>query len=145
MLLRVSLLLSLILLVAWPARADEPKPYKEGPVWGLTFIKVKPGMFDAYLREVLPVRKKTMDEAQKQGLVLSHKILVGEAANREDWDLLLMVEYKNWAAFDGLNDKFDAIAAKIVGGEERQVQMMIKRSDMREIVGDKTMQELLPK
>ncbi|HEY9101528.1 hypothetical protein [Chitinimonas sp.] len=145
MLLRVSLLLSLIFLLAWPAQADEPKPYKEGSVWGLTFIKVKPGMFDAYLREVLPVRKRTMEEAQKQGLVLSHKILVGEASNREDWDLLLMVEYKSWAAFDGLNDKFDAIAAKVVGSEERQVQMMIKRSDMREIVGDKTMQELVPK
>jgi len=53
-----------------------------------------------------------------------------------------MVEYKNWAAFDGLSDKFDALALKVVGSEEKQVQTMVKRTEVREIVGQKTLQEL---
>jgi hypothetical protein len=55
---------------------------------------------------------------------------------------MLMVEYKNWAAFDGLSDKFDALSLKVVGSEEKQIQTMVKRTEMREILGDKVVQEL---
>ncbi len=120
----------------------QDKPYREGPVWTITFIKVKPGMFDVYMRDLSVQRKKLMDEAKKQGLIVSEKMLSGSAAGRDDWDLMLMVEYKNWAAFDGLSEKFDALALKIVGSEEKQVQTMVKRTEVREIVGEKTVQEL---
>jgi hypothetical protein len=55
---------------------------------------------------------------------------------------MIMDEYKNWAAFDGLSDKFDALALKLLGPEDKQVQMMIKRTETREIVGDKVLQEI---
>ena len=69
-----------------------------------------------------------MEQAKKEGLILQEKMLAGESAGREDFDLILMVEYKNWAAFDGLSDKFRALAQKIVGSEDKQAQMMLKRS-----------------
>ena len=53
-----------------PALAQD-KPYKEGTIWALSFVKVKPGMFDVYMRDVGPQRKQIMEEAKKQGLVLS--------------------------------------------------------------------------
>jgi hypothetical protein len=124
------------------ASIAQDKPYKEGTVWMITFIKVKPGMFDVYMRDLAAQRKKLMDEAKKQGLIVSEKMLSGSASGRDDWDLMLMVEYKNWAAFDGLSEKFDALALKMVGSEEKQVQMMVKRTEVREIVGEKTVQEL---
>jgi hypothetical protein len=133
--------LALFLLSAQPGIAQD-KPYREGTVWGVTFIKVKPGMFDVYMRDLASQRKKLMDEARKQGLVVSEKMLTGTAAGRDDWDLMLMVEYKNWAAFDGLSDKFDALALKVIGSEEKQIQAMVKRTEVREIVGGKTMQEI---
>ncbi|MDQ3214933.1 MAG: hypothetical protein M3P99_02465 [Pseudomonadota bacterium] len=83
-----------------------------------------------------------MSEAKRQGLIVSEKILSGDAAGRDDWDLMLMVEYKNWAALDGLQDKFDAVALKMVGSEEKRVQLGVKRNDLREILGRKTLQEL---
>jgi len=125
-----------------PAIAQD-KPYKEGSVWALTFIKVKPGMVDVYMREVGPIRKQVMDEAKKQGLVLSYKLFGGISVNHADWDVLLMDEYKNWAAFDGLTKKFEAIQAKLIGNEEKRMRLMIKRTDVREIVGEKVMQELI--
>ena len=67
---------------------------------------------------------------------------------RREWigaGLAGMTEYKNWAAFDGITAKFDAIGAKIVGSEEKQVQLMTKRTETREIIGNKTMQELIIK
>ena len=132
------------LLVLTPAWSQE-RPYKEGSVWAISIVKTKNGLADDYLREVIPVRKKIMDEAQKQGLVLSYKILSGTSANRDDWDIMFLDEYKNWAAFDGLTAKFDAIERKLIGDEAAQTQMMVKRVDVRELVGDKVMQELIPK
>ena len=124
------------------ASIAQDKPYKEGTVWTVTFIKVKPGMFDVYMRDLAVQRKKLMDEAKKQGLIVSERMFSGSAAGRDDWDLMLMVEYKNWGAFDGLSEKFDALALKIVGSEEKQVQSMVKRTEVREIIGGKTVQEL---
>ena len=131
-----------LLLFGTQASVAQNKPYKEGTVWTVTFVKVKPGMFDVYMRDLSVQRKKLMDEAKKQGLIVSERMPSGFAAGREDWDLMLMVEYKNWAAFDGLSDKFDALALKVVGSEEKQVQTMVKRTEVREIVGQKTLQEL---
>jgi len=134
-------LLGLLFALAGPAQAQD-KPYKEGTIWAISFIKVKPGMFDVYMRDLAVARKKLMEEARKQGLIVSEKMLAGNSMGREDWDLMLMVEYKNWAAFDGLNDKFDALSLKVVGSEEAQLKTMVKRTELREIMGDKVLQEL---
>jgi hypothetical protein len=123
----------------------EDKPYTEGSVWFVSMIRVKPGMLDVYMREVLPVRKKINEEAKKQGLIVSDHIFSGSAMGRDDWDVLFMTEYKNWAAFDGITAKYDAISSKIVGSEDKQVQLMTKRTEVREIMGSKTMQELIIK
>jgi len=120
-------------------------PYTEGSVWGITMIRVKPGMLDVYMRDVLPMRKQIFEEAKKQGFVISSHTLSGNATGRDDFDVMFLVEYKNWAAFDGINAKFRAIEDKIVGPEEKQVQLMTKRTDVREILGGKVMQELITK
>src|SRR5467141_1068549 len=121
----------------------QEKPYREGSVWTVTFVKVKPGMMDTYLRDLGANRKKLMEQAKKDGLILSERLLSGDATGREDFDLILMVEFKNWAAFDGLSDKFRALAEKMVGSEDKQVQMMTKRTEVREIVGSKNFQEII--
>src|SRR5215471_1631252 len=90
------------------AHAQE-KPYTEGSVWFVTMVRVKPGMLDAYMRDVLPLRKKINDEAMKQGLILSDHILSGSASGRDDLDVMFLTEFKNWAAFDGIAAKYDAI------------------------------------
>ncbi len=85
------------------------------------------------------------EEAKKEGLILSYKILSGPAANKDDWDLLLMVEYKNLAALDGVAEKFQALQRKLIGPEEQQKAGYAKRSELREILGDKTVRELILK
>lgn len=130
-----------LMLVAQAGFADD-KPFREGTVWTVTFIKTKPGMTDIYLRDLGANRKKLMEQAKKEGLILSEHLFSGDATSREDFDLILMVEYKNFAAFDGLGDKFRALAEKMVGSEDKQTQMMVKRTEVREILGTKTMQEI---
>jgi len=123
----------------------QDKPYTEGTVWTVSMIRVKPGMLDVYMRDVLPLRKKIDEEAKKQGLVISSHVLSGNSMGRDDWDVMFLDEFKNWAAFDGITAKYEAIETKIIGPEDKQVQLMTKRGEVREIFGNKVMQELIPK
>ncbi len=134
-----------VLSLTAPMAFGQDLPYTEGSVWSITMIRVKPGMFDVYMRDVLPLRKQIYDEAKKQGLTISTRTLSGNATGRDDFNVMFLDEYKNWAAFDGIDAKYRAIANKIVGPEEKQVQLTTKRTDVREIVGEKVMQELITK
>jgi hypothetical protein len=137
--------LSAIAMGAPTASHAQDKPYTEGSVWTVSMIRVKPGMFDVYMKELLPMRKKVTEEARKQGLVLSSHILAGAANGRDDFDVMILEEYRNWAAFDGLSTKYDAIMRNVVGPEDKQVQVMTKRTEVRDILGDKVMQEIVTK
>ena len=76
------------------------------------------GMTDDYLKALAKIYKSTNDEMKKQGLIMDYKILIGNDATPQDFDILLMVEFKNMAAFDGLREKADPIADKILGSED---------------------------
>jgi|SRR5205807_1544853 len=117
-------------------------PYTEGGVWQITMVKTRPGMSDDYLKALAKIFKSTNDEAKRQGIITDYKILAGDAATQQDYDILLMVEYPNMAALDGLRDKTDPIGAKMVGTEDQQRQLAVKRLEIRDIMGDKTMREI---
>jgi hypothetical protein len=123
-------------------RAQSDAPYTEGPVWTITMVKTKPGMGDDYLKTLAKIYKATNDEAKKQGIIMDYKILLGDASSPHDFDILLMVEYKNMAAFDNLREKADPIANKLIGNEDVQRQGAVKRMEIREIMGDKLMREI---
>src|SRR5437667_7218522 len=97
--IRTFLALGLCIVSGFLWAAD--RPYTEGSVWNVTLVRVKPGMDNAYLSDLATGWKNVMEEARKQGLVVSYKILVGSSANRDDWNLMLLTESKNWASFDG--------------------------------------------
>src|SRR5467141_2859119 len=123
-------------------RAQSDAPYTEGSVWNVTMVKTKYGMGDDYLKGLAKTFKGTLDEAKKQNLIMDYKILLGNAATPQDFDILLMVESKNMAALDNGREKFDPIARKIVGPTDQQQAMAVKRLDIREIIGTKIMREI---
>ena len=86
--------------------------------------------------------KGSLEEAKKQNLIMDYKILIGNAANAQDFDILLMVESKDMASFDNAREKFDPIARKVEGTPDQQRATAVKRVEIREIVGDKLMREV---
>jgi hypothetical protein len=140
----LTLAVSAALFTAWTGlcSAQSDAPYTEGPVWEVTMVKAKYGMSDDYLKGLAKTFKGTLDEAKKQDLILDYKILIGDAANPQDFDILLMVESKNMAAFDNAREKFDPIAKKIEGSMEQQRATAVKRLEIREIMGNKLMREI---
>lgn len=118
-------------------------PYKEGTVWEISFIRTKPGMKNDYLKHFADNLREAYEEGKKQGVILSYKILIGNAANREDWNLLLMVEYKNMAALDGAEEKWETINSKIIGTHDQRKSGYVSRSEMRETLGAKIVREII--
>jgi len=117
-------------------------PYSEDPVWTLTMIKTKAGLGDEYLKQITGTVKPVYDEEKKQKVILDYKILNGEASGPQDFNILILVEYPNWAAFDNLRDKMDPIVEKAMGTEDQRRATAVKRLDIREILGTKTMREI---
>ena len=139
---QVVALAALSLGIARPCVAQSDAPYTEGPVWTVTMVKTKTGMTDEYLKELAKTLKGTLEEAKKQNLVLDYKILLGNPATPQDFNILIMVESKNMAAQDNTREKFDPIARKLVGTTDQQQAIQVKRLDIREIMGTKLMREI---
>jgi hypothetical protein len=140
--LQIVALAALSVGIASLCSAQSDAPYTEGPVWNITMVKAKSGMTDEYLKGLAKTLKGTLEEAKKQNLVLDYKILLGNAATPQDFDILIMVESKNMAALDNGREKFDPIARKVVGTTDQQQAMAVKRLDIREIIGSKLMREI---
>jgi hypothetical protein len=117
-------------------------PYVEGPVWALTFVKTKAGLDDEYFRQISQTVKPVYETAKTQKIILDYKVLTGDAIGMNDANIIIMVEYPNMAAFDGLREKMDPILEKAMGSEDQRRNMAVKRLDIREILGTKTMREI---
>lgn len=122
--------------------AGSNAPYIEGPVWTLTMVKTKTGLSDEYLKQITETVKPVYDEEKKQKIILDYKILEGDAMGPQDFNILILVEYPNMAALDGLRDKMDPIVEKVMGPEDQRRATAVKRLDVREILGTKTMREI---
>ena len=117
-------------------------PYSEGPVWEVQMIKAKYGLEDDYFKNLRATLKNPLDEAKKQKVILDYKIFFGEAASPNDYNVMILLEFQNMAAFDNLREKLDPILVKTAGSVDQQTQVQIKRLDLREVMGEKIMREI---
>jgi hypothetical protein len=120
--------------------------YTEGPIWRVQLIRVKPTQMDAYLTSLQQSTKPLVEEQKKQGIILDYKVFLKQTKNSpEDWDICVAVEYKNYAAMDGLTAKGEMVRDKILGGKAQGQQLGEKRAEIREIISSELMQEILLK
>lgn len=124
--------------------AQDPKPYKEGPVTELTYIKIKPGKFDDYMKFLDTTYKTLMEANKKAGLITGYAVYGTDARSPQEPDLILAVTYPNMAALDKI-DEAEAIAAKVIGPNDVQNKATIERGPMREVLGSQLIRELILK
>lgn len=131
------------LLVGATVWAQVKRPYRNGSVWSIAFIKVKPGMEVAYLNYLSGAWKAEQDAAKKEGLILSYKVLSTEAHGASDFNLMLMTEYKDLASMEAGQEKFDALIQKVIGDDQKQMQGYKDRLEIREVLGDRLAREIV--
>src|SRR5579863_3290970 len=120
--------------------------YTEGPIWRVQLIRVKPTQMDAYLTSLRQSTKPLIEEQKRQGTIMDYKVFLKQTkANPEDWDICVAIEYKNYAAMDGLVAKGEAVRDKILGGKAQGQQLAEKRVEIREIIASDLLQEIFLK
>ena len=138
-------LIALGVLFAAPALLAQEN-YTEGPVWRVSLVRVKPTHMDEYLISLRQASKPFLEEEKRQGLIEEYKIFLKETKNNpQDWDICLAVAYKNHAAMDGLSSKVEAIRDKVFGGKKQAHELGEKREEIREIISDELLQEIVLK
>jgi hypothetical protein len=144
---RSALIGAVVASLAWAAAlsvyAQVKRPYRDGSVWNVSMIRIKPGMDSAYLNYLATDWKKAQEAAKKEGLILSYKVLVTEGHSPSDWDLLLMTEVKDLATMEANTDKADALTQKVIGDDQRQMQGYKDRSEIREVMGTRLAREIV--
>jgi hypothetical protein len=142
---RILVLIFALTMVLTVNSFAQERTFKQGSAWTVAFVQVKNGMGVDYINSLKTTWRAVQEEGIKQGLILSYKILEGNASNPDDWQIMLMVEYKNLASMDGNDDKWDAIQKKVVGNEEDQKKLRELRVNMRTMYGTKLMREVVYK
>ena len=138
----ISSIVLMVLIVGVSVFAQVNRPYHNGSVWNIAFIRMKPGMETAYLDYLAGPWKTNQEAAKKDGLILSYKVITTEGHNPGDWNVMLMTEYKDLATMEANEDKGDALAQKVVGPDEKQRQGYKDRLEIREVLGDRLAREI---
>ena len=141
--LLASLLALSLLLLALSVFAQVSRPYRNGSVWTIAYIRMKPGMETAYLNYLATDWKKEQEALKSQGVSISYKVLRSEAHGSQDWDLMLMTEFKDLASLEASEKKADALTQQVIGTDEQQRQGYKQRADIREVLGDRLVREIV--
>jgi hypothetical protein len=131
------------LLLSLPAAAQQAsRPYTEGGVTDVQYIRVKPGRLDEYMTFLAGPYKQLMEAQKKAGVITGWAVFQSDSRDEDDWNIALTTTYKNMAALDNLRDRVDPIDQQVYGSLEKSSDAMVKRSEMREIVGNRLMRQL---
>lgn len=122
----------------------QDRVYDDGTVWDVSYVKTEPGQFDAYLSNLNQNWKRMMEAAKAEGHILSYMILASQPSNRDDWDLMLLVEYPNMAALDNSREVFERNAREVLQtNPEERSRATVERRKLRELVGGKLARQLV--
>ena len=120
------------------------RPFHDGPVWELTFVKAKPGIGLKYMNYLATDWKTEQEAWKKAGLILDYKVIATEAHGTTDWDLMLMTEYKDLATMEANQDKMEEVAYKALqGNDQKMIAGYEERASWREIVGGRLAREII--
>jgi len=138
-----ALAVGLTLCAAGGAQAQSAeRVYDNGPVWVISYIQTKTGMFDDYMAYLATKWRETNEADKKAGYVLDYKVLSVESPRDNEADVILMVEYKNMAAFDRPLAESEATSAKAFGSVVKSNQAFAARDAMRTNRGNVTAREM---
>jgi hypothetical protein len=121
------------------------RDWSDGPVINVASIRTVDGHFDDYMHWLATTFKKTQEAAKKAGIITGYRVIVVEARGPNDPDVLLVTEYKNWAALDNIGGKLDKISTEIEGSVDAANKSEVDRAKIRTVLGSRTEQEAILK
>lgn len=136
--LAISLLCPLMALAQQAA-----KPYHDGPVWEIAFIKTKAGMEDRYLRYLAEEWKREQEAMKKAGYILDYKVIATEAHGTQDFNVILMTEFKDLTTMEANAEKAEALGQQLFGGQSKIESGYQDRGSYREVIAGRLGREIV--
>ncbi len=138
-----ALIAVLMLTLSVVVYAQVSRPFRNGTVWNIGFIQMKPGMETAYLNYIATDWKRSQEALRKDGQIISYKVITTEAHGRDDWNIMLMTEYKDLATMEANQAKEDNLMQAVIGTDEKQMQGYRDRLQIREVLEGRTGREIV--
>ena len=135
--------LPLVFSLAAVAQQSTPRPYHSGPVWDISYIKVKAGMEDRYMRYLAQDWKREQEAMKKAGFVMDYKAISTEPHGAQDFNVILMVQYKDLATMEANEEKMEDLGEKLFGGMPTIEAGYKDRSAYRDIIGNRLGREVI--
>jgi hypothetical protein len=118
----------------------ETKPYHDGPVWDLDFVRPKTGMDDRYLRYLAEVWKPYQETMKRAGYIMDYKVIVTESHDPQDFSVILMTQFKDLATMEVNMAKIEAVGKKLPGAAESEYA---ERDHWRDMIGGRVGREII--
>src|SRR5208283_6043634 len=126
------------------AQAAPVRPFHDGPVWDITFVKAKPGVALNYMNYLATEWKTEQEALKKAGLILNYMVIETESHSPNDFDLMLMTEYKDLATMEANQGKAEAVANQALNSnDQKMIAGYQERASWREILGNRLAREII--
>lgn len=139
----VCFLVIIFLAVSAVVYAQVSRPYRNGSVWTIGFIRVKPGMDTAYMNYLATEWKRNQEALKKEGLILSYKVITTEAHGTGDFNVMLLTEYKDLATMEANQSKAESVNQQVIGNDAKQMQGYKDRLEIREVLQNRLAREII--
>ncbi len=139
-----KILLTLItVMIAFTIQAGD-KPYTLGTVWEVSYIKVNDGKLEDYLKNLNSGYYPIYEEYKKKGWITSYKAISFNRNNPDDWNLMLLTEYPNWATFERKEKEWEAVVDEVFKNKKAEESSNEDRKNIRVLWGSKVGVEMVP-
>lgn len=130
-----SALVLLVLLVTLTPAAHSQEHYTLGPVQRIILLDIKPGKGREFWTDLRQNVRPLYDEYKRQGLIQDYSVgLKTTAEGPEDWDVALILTFKNWAALDVFATKGDSVSMRYYGSYGKRSEAGARRSDAGTVI-----------
>jgi hypothetical protein len=143
----VVALLPLVLAVG-PRALQSQEHYTLGPINRVILVDIKPGKAKDFWTDLRQNLRPLYDEYKRQGLIQNYSVgIKSTTEGPEDWDAVIILTFKNWAALDTFATKGDSVSTRYFGSYDKRSESGAKRVEAATTVGsylvrDVTLKEL---
>jgi hypothetical protein len=117
--------------------------FKTGTVWIVLFVRVMPGKDGVYFNYLADVWKRQQELLKQDGVILSYKVLQTNQIHKDDFNVVLMTEYKSRASIDENQGKLDTVVRQVTGTDEVTMAAYREREKVRRFFGGKICREII--
>lgn len=124
-----------LLLALVPRASHAQEHFTLGPINRIILVDIKPGKASAFWTDLRQNLRPLYDEYKRQGLIEDYSVGVKSTSEGvDDWDAVLILTFRNWAALDTFATKGDSVSMRYFGSYAKRGDSGAKRSEAGNVV-----------